>query len=207
MSPSSIMMMMLLKCLEGQHKISKRHSKWIKFLEQFPYVIKHKQGKVNIVADALSRRHTLLTMLEAKLLGFEILKDLYMDDNDFKEAYDHCVVSANVGFFRNEGFLFKEKKLYVSKSFIRELLVKEAHKGGSIGHFGDLVEHFYWPKMKSNVHHVYKRFLTCKITKLRASSKDLYASLPIPLLPRSIFLWTLCLDCHGHKKGEIQYLL
>ncbi|RDY01311.1 hypothetical protein CR513_15399, partial [Mucuna pruriens] len=34
-------------------------------------------------------------MLETKLLGFESLKDLYMDDNDFKKAYDHCVVSAN----------------------------------------------------------------------------------------------------------------
>ncbi|RDX78429.1 hypothetical protein CR513_41304, partial [Mucuna pruriens] len=62
-------------------------------------------------------------MLEIKLLGFESHKDLYVDDNGFKEAYDHCVVSANG--------------------------VKQAQEGGLMGHFGvhktyeALAEHFY----------------------------------------------------------------
>ena len=42
-----------LKYLKSQNKLNKRHAKWVEFIEQFPYVIKHKQGKVNIVADAL----------------------------------------------------------------------------------------------------------------------------------------------------------
>ena len=29
-----------LKYLKGQHKLNKRHAKWMEFLEQFPYVIK-----------------------------------------------------------------------------------------------------------------------------------------------------------------------
>ena len=33
-----------LKYLKGQHKLKKRHAKWMKFLEQFPYVIKYKKG-------------------------------------------------------------------------------------------------------------------------------------------------------------------
>ncbi|RDX85336.1 Retrovirus-related Pol polyprotein from transposon 17.6, partial [Mucuna pruriens] len=77
-----------LKYLKGQHKLNKRYAKWVVFQEQFPYVIKHKQGKENIVADALPRRHMLLAMLEIKLLGFKSLKDLYIDDNDFKDIYD-----------------------------------------------------------------------------------------------------------------------
>ena len=32
----------------------------MEFIETFPYVIKYKQGKENVVADALSRRYTLL---------------------------------------------------------------------------------------------------------------------------------------------------
>jgi len=44
-----------LKYLKGQSKLNKRHVKWVEFIEQFPYVIKHKQGKANVVADALSR--------------------------------------------------------------------------------------------------------------------------------------------------------
>jgi len=52
-------------------------AKWV-FIEQFPYVIKHKQGMSNIVADALSRRHTLLSPVETKkMLSFELLKELY----------------------------------------------------------------------------------------------------------------------------------
>jgi len=53
-----------LKYLKGQSKLNKRHVKWVEFIEQFPYVIKHKQGKANVVADALSRRHTLLNVLD-----------------------------------------------------------------------------------------------------------------------------------------------
>ncbi|KAH9698116.1 hypothetical protein KPL71_023888 [Citrus sinensis] len=42
-----------LKHLKGQHKLTKRHARWIEFIETFPYVIRYKQGKENIVADAL----------------------------------------------------------------------------------------------------------------------------------------------------------
>ena len=46
----------------------------------FPYVIKYKNGKENIVADALSKRYALLTFLQTKLVGFELIKDLYVND-------------------------------------------------------------------------------------------------------------------------------
>ena len=49
-----------LKYLKGQNKLNRRHAKWSEFIEAFPYVIKYKQGKENVVADALSRRYALL---------------------------------------------------------------------------------------------------------------------------------------------------
>ncbi|RDX80273.1 hypothetical protein CR513_39199, partial [Mucuna pruriens] len=45
--------------------------------------IDYKNCKENIVANALSRRYALLTSLQTKLLGFEIIKDLYVNDSDF----------------------------------------------------------------------------------------------------------------------------
>ena len=48
-----------LKYLKGQGKLSRRHTKYVEFIETFPYVIKYKQGKENIVANALSRRYVL----------------------------------------------------------------------------------------------------------------------------------------------------
>jgi len=52
-----------LKYLKSQHKLNKRHAKWVEFLEQFPYIIKYKKGKSNVVADAFSRRYTFLAKL------------------------------------------------------------------------------------------------------------------------------------------------
>ena len=50
-----------LKWLKGQCKLSKRHARWVEFIETFPYVIQYKTGKDNVVADALSRRYALIT--------------------------------------------------------------------------------------------------------------------------------------------------
>ena len=53
-----------LKHIRSQEKLNHRHAKWVEFIECFPYIIKHKKGKENIIADALSRRYTVMWMLE-----------------------------------------------------------------------------------------------------------------------------------------------
>ena len=73
-----------LKFIHGQKKLSARHAKWVEFLQTFNFVSKYKAGKANIVADALSRRHNLLGVVEAKVLGFEMIKEAYTQDEDFK---------------------------------------------------------------------------------------------------------------------------
>lgn len=55
----------------------------MEYLQSFNFVIKHKSDKANQVAHALSRRHLLLNMTQAKVLGFDIVKSMYMDDADF----------------------------------------------------------------------------------------------------------------------------
>ena len=114
-----------LKHLKGQSKLNKRHAKWMEFIESFPYVIQYKQGKENIVADALSRRYALISTLSTKLLGFEQLNELYAHDSDFSNVYNACEHAAFRDFYRHEGFLFKGEKLCVPNSSIRELLVRE----------------------------------------------------------------------------------
>ncbi|XP_021732825.1 uncharacterized protein LOC110699621 [Chenopodium quinoa] len=59
------------------------HAKWVKFLQSFTFSSKYKEGKSNVVANALSRRHCMITILDAKFLGFELLKELHSDDEDF----------------------------------------------------------------------------------------------------------------------------
>jgi hypothetical protein len=40
-----------LKHSRGQAKLNKHQAKWIKFIEIFPYVIKHKKGKDYVIAN------------------------------------------------------------------------------------------------------------------------------------------------------------
>ncbi|KAK5771502.1 hypothetical protein PVK06_047715 [Gossypium arboreum] len=175
-----------LKHIKGQHKLNKRHAKWVEFLESSPYVIRYKKGKENIVADVLSRRYTLLNNLDSKLLGFAFLKDLCNSDADFGDVYKLCEHAAVDKFFRFDGFLFREGKLCIPQSSVRELLVLEAHGGGLMGHFGIaktlamLQEHFFWPRMKRDVEKICLRCLVCKKAKSKVNLHGLYMPLPIP---------------------------
>ncbi|GAB2279375.1 hypothetical protein Dimus_039348 [Dionaea muscipula] len=178
-----------LKYLKGQHKLNKRHAKWVEFIETFPYVIRYKQGKENIVADALSRRYLLLNSLDAKLLGFELLKDLYEQEREFGEAYKMSEHVAFGKYFRHDGFLFIDHRLCVPNCSVRDLLVRESHGGGLMGHFGVaktlaiLQEHFFWPHMKKDVERVCDRCITYRQAKSRVQPHGLYTPLPIPTDP------------------------
>ena len=138
-----------LKYLNGQGKLNRRHAKWVEFIESLPYVIKYIQGKENIVADTLSRRYALISTLNAKLLGFEYVKELYANDDDFANVYGACEKTAFGKFYRLDEYLFRDNRLYVPNSSMRELLVREAHGGGLMCHFGvrktlDMLhEHFF----------------------------------------------------------------
>jgi len=138
-----------LKHLKSQGKLNKRHARWIEYIETFPYVIRYKQGKENIVADALSRRYVLLTSLSTKMLGFQYVNDMYANDADFSDVYIACDKAAFGKFYKHDGYLLKESELCVSNCSMRELLVRDLHGGGLMGHFGVrktleiLHEHFF----------------------------------------------------------------
>jgi hypothetical protein len=96
-----------LKHIRSQGKLNHRHPKWVEFIESFPYVIKHKKGKENIIADALSRRYALLTQLDYKIFGLETIKDQYVHDADFKDVLLHCKHGKTWNkFIFNDGFVF-----------------------------------------------------------------------------------------------------
>jgi hypothetical protein len=175
-----------LKHLKGQQRLNRRHAKWVEFIETFPYVIRYKQGKENVVADALSRRYALLSILDTKFLGFEYIKDLYAPDSDFGEVFNACEKVAFGKFYRHDGFLFWENKLCVPMCSLRELFVREAHGGGLMGHFGVaktlgiLHDHFFWPHMKRDVERICEKCITCKQAKSKLKPHGLYTPLPIP---------------------------
>ncbi|XP_010534718.1 PREDICTED: uncharacterized protein LOC104810220 [Tarenaya hassleriana] len=102
-----------LKHLKGQTTLKRRHAKWLEFIETFPYVIKYKKGKENVVADVLSRRHTLLSVMEARMLGFVLIKENYVTDPDFRTVIEDCRQDASGPFYLHDGYLFRDRRLCI----------------------------------------------------------------------------------------------
>jgi len=100
-------------------KLNKRHPKSVEFIEQFPCVIKHKQGKYNVVANAPSRRHTLFNVLDTQYLWFDDIKEIYKDDPDFSLIFQECSKGGHKDFFIHDDFLFKGKRLCVPQGSLR----------------------------------------------------------------------------------------
>src|SRR6185295_3660141 len=158
------------------------------FMETFPYVIKHKKGKENVVADALLRRYALISRLDVSLLVFAFIKLLYEKDPYFRPIYLGCLEHGESdSFFVDDGYLYRAGKLCIPTSSIRHLLIKEAHDGR--GHFGvaktlaALREHFFWPKMAHHVHSYCRACPTSHHAKSKSLPHGLYTPLPIPSAP------------------------
>ncbi|PKI54057.1 hypothetical protein CRG98_025551, partial [Punica granatum] len=52
-----------LKHLHSQDKVSACHASWVAYLERFTFAVKHKSGVTNRIADALSRRRSILSKM------------------------------------------------------------------------------------------------------------------------------------------------
>jgi hypothetical protein len=179
-----------LKYLKAQSNLHRRLTKLVELIESFPYIIRYKKGNDNVVVDALSRKHMLLTQLDVKVTGLESLCALYATNVDFAEPYRLCSLGkAWDKFHIHDGYLFRANKLCVLESSLRLLLLQESHAGGLAGHFGHektllmLAHHFYWPCMHRDVDHYVKRCITCNTSKSKLKPHGLYTPLPAPTTP------------------------
>ncbi|KAL1567341.1 hypothetical protein AAHA92_02830 [Salvia divinorum] len=197
-----------IKFLGGQHKLDKRHAKWSAFLETFPYVIRYKKGKENVVTDALSRkpfesmhddvihvskalcvRNHVLTMCASKFVGLEFFKDLYENDHDFSSIHEACEKGTFDKYYKLDGYLYRENRLCIPSCSLRELMVKESHLGGLMGHFGALKtfeilnEHFFLPCMRKHVEKFCSLCFECRQAKSKSNNFGLYTPLPAPTHP------------------------
>ena len=150
---------------------------------------RYKQGKSNVVADALSKRHTLVNVLDTQYLVFDHIKEIYKDGLDFSLIFQECSKGGHKDFFIHDGFLFKGKRLCVPQGSLRQSLVREAHEGGLMGHFGvtktldTMHEHFFWPHMCKSVYSLCDKCIACGNAKSKVQPHGLYTPLPIPNMP------------------------
>lgn len=122
-----------LKHMGSQYKISSRHASWAAYLQQFTFVIKHKAGTQNRVADALSRRKNLLIDMRIKVLGFDSFQNLYASDPFFVVVIEKIQDSQQSDFALQDGFIFKGTQLCIPKCSLRTKIIQELHREGHVG--------------------------------------------------------------------------
>ena len=156
---------------------------------------------------ALSRRHTLLNVLDTKYLGFDHIKEIYKDDLSFSHIFQECSNDGHKDFFIHDGFFFKRKRLCISQGSLRQSLVREAHEGGLMGHFevaktlDTLHEHLFWPHMRKTVHSFSDKCITCRKAKSKVQPHGLYTSLLVPGMPWVDISMDLILGLPKTSKG------
>ncbi|XP_024027962.1 uncharacterized protein LOC112093531 [Morus notabilis] len=124
---------------------NRMHARWFLYLEHFTFVIKHKAGKTNKVADALSRKPNFLTTqkpdllhtLANEIISLESLRDQYEGDEDFGDVWEKSTRGLRVvDYHVHQGYLFKRSRLCIPHFSLREQLIRELHAGGLAAHPG-----------------------------------------------------------------------
>ncbi|GKB12542.1 putative CCCH-type zinc finger family protein [Tanacetum coccineum] len=111
-----------VKFINGQHKLKSYHAKWVKFIQDFSLVIRHKVGSNNQVADALSRCHSLITTMQIRVQGFDSFHGLYCDDPDFSKIWIKCDNGPFQRFSKLDGYLFKGARLCIPLCSLSEAI-------------------------------------------------------------------------------------
>lgn len=175
-----------LRHLDSQAKVSSMHAGWIAYLQQFTFSIKHTSGKTNRVADALSRRHSLVTTMHNSVLGFDTFTDLYATDPFFARIFTDAQLDRHNDFSMQDGFVFHSIRLCNPECSLRLQIISELHNEGHVGRDRTLqlvCASYFWPTLRRDVERFVTRCRICQESKGKSSNAELYLPLPIPTQP------------------------
>ena len=95
-------------------------------MQAYTFVLKHRAGVENRAADALSRRHTLLSTVSIEVVGFDKVKENYEECPDFGDiltALRKGPSRERSEYTLQDGYLFRETRLCIPRTSLRDFLV------------------------------------------------------------------------------------
>ena len=183
-----------LQHLFTQKELNMRQRRWVEFLKDYDIDLRYKEGKANVVADALSRRaHSLCAMSASSSLADEV-RCAQDGDQYIQTIRQHLMEGTFEGQkydFRlsDERLIRLNGRLCIPESApdLKEKILKEAHCSslsvhpGSSKMYKDLRTHFWWNGLKKDVANYVTRCFTCQKVKFEHRRPGgLVQPMPIP---------------------------
>jgi hypothetical protein len=192
-----------LRFLQTQPNMSNRQARWVEKLSEFDFVVEYKEGKTNVVADALSRRADHLDTttncdIHTPPNQTTIAAISMVNTNTFiqqiKEAYQRDPVAKKLceqpiePYMVKDGLIYKKDRIYIPKEdSIKQTIMQENHDNKLAGHVGvvrttDLItRHFFWPGMYAEIDRYVRTCRACQMNKpTNQLPVGLLQPLPIP---------------------------
>ncbi|GKE86914.1 putative reverse transcriptase domain-containing protein [Tanacetum coccineum] len=139
------------KHIRTQDMVLHKHGRWLAFLEKFTFLVKHKTGVSNRAVDALSRRSSLLVIIQVDVLGLDVIRNMVTVDLYFLVVLLGVKAREKPNFFLHDGFLFKRNQLRIPDSSLRLQIIKELHDEGHTVHDRTLKlvqASYFWPTIR-----------------------------------------------------------
>ena len=201
-----------LKYFKTQPQLSGRQSRWKDIISNYDFDIEYIEGKTNVVADGLSRRHdhqhssTILNHVEVATpivkvehrinVVTSLLADIHQsmrDDPTYQRLLKTNKVKLDAENLHIEkSFLYyKHHRLYIpNDAALRTRILAECHDVPTSGHLGkdktieQVKRRFYWPRMDVEITQYVTGCDECQRNKPSQQSKmGLMQPLPIPDRP------------------------
>ncbi|GKE38115.1 putative nucleotidyltransferase, ribonuclease H [Tanacetum coccineum] len=172
-----------------QKKSSPKQARWQDFLAEFDYQLEYKLGKVNVVADTLSRKMEFAAITQAQFFLQDRIKKGWKHDPMANKIIALAKDGKTRRFWLKGDMLFiKGDRLYVPTwGDLRRVILKECHDSKWAGHLGikrtlPLVEGtYYWPRKEDDVKTFVRTYLIFQQDKIeKKKSRGLLEPLPTP---------------------------
>lgn len=175
-----------------QKKLTPKQVRWQAFLAEFDFVMEYKLGKGNVVADTLSRKAELASIISQSFPMIDRIKEGLEQDIQAKNLLGLASQGKTRQFWLEDRVLItKRNRVYVPKwGGLRKEIIKECHDLRWAGHPGArrimaLIERaYYWPQMRDDVELYVKTCLVFQQDKVeQRPSAGLLELLPIAERP------------------------
>lgn len=185
-----------LKYLFDQQNLNAKQARWLAFLSEFVFQIKHIKGKENKIVDVISGSMHHIHMITISNYEYDPknqIKATLNDDEFYKKIVEklqqHQIKQHNSDFqFTEEGLVIYKKRMYIPYFIdLKVLIMNEFHTKSYLGHleYQKMVttvrKQYYWLGMKREIIYYIARCIKCQRVKAEHQHlAGLLQPLPIP---------------------------